>query len=171
MKENKTQSKQAKHNCAFFRLRDDGAAMKAKRTAKSIQPIPISAATSRLQVTEPWIPANTRLLEEAGESTNHKIPTTKLWWFVAFVACRTNSQKIRIAKPRLQSGGLPFLLEVAAEEDKTQSKQAKHKRVFLRLRDDPAVNAQSHSVSGKVRIRSREVVHIPANKIADRLVY
>ena len=45
----KTQGKQAEHKRAFLRFKDDGAAMKAKRTAKSIQPIPISAETSRLR--------------------------------------------------------------------------------------------------------------------------
>ncbi len=75
-----------RHKRVFLRLKDDGAAMKAKRTAKSIQPIPISAETSRLQVTDPWFLANQRLLEKAGESTNHKIPATNLWWFVVFIA-------------------------------------------------------------------------------------
>ena len=85
-----------------------------------------------------------RLLEEAGEPTNHKIPATKLWWFVVFIACRKR-QKVHIAKPRLRSGGLAaFPLEVAAENDKTQRKQAENNGVFFHLGNDrPSMKAKS----------------------------
>ena len=57
---------------------------------------------------------------------------------------------------------------MAMKENKGQRKQTKDKRIFLWLRDDGAVEAQSHS-TGKVRVQSRPVVHIPANKISNRL--
>ena len=74
---------------------------------------------------------------------------------------------------RADSGGLltAFLLEMAADNHKAQRKQGEDKRVFLWLRDDAAVKAQSHSSRGKVRVEPRKVPHIPANKIANRLVY
>ena len=61
----------------------------------------------------------------------------------------------------------------AMKEDKAERKQAKDKGVFLRFRDDGAVEAQSHcrSIRRKVRVQIRPVVHIPGNKIANRLVY
>ena len=46
-----------------------------------------------------------------------------------------HQQKVRNAKPRLRSGGLAFLLEVAAENDKPQRKQSKHQRIFLWIKD------------------------------------
>ena len=58
------------------------------------------------------------------------------------------SHRSRIPRPlgaRLQSGGwLPFLLEVAAGNHKTQGKQAKDQRVFFRLWDDLVVDYRPH---------------------------
>ncbi len=101
MKENKTQSKQAKHNCAFFRLRDDGAAMKAKRTANSIQPIPISAATSQLYVTSRGSP---------------QIP-----------GCWRRQENLQITRYRLRSYGGLSLLSLAAQ---TAKKSASPNQVY-----------------------------------------
>ena len=74
----------------------------------------------------------------------------------------------------LRSGGLLaalFLLHSPAmEEDKTERKQAKDKRVFLWLRDDGAVNAQSHSAAGKVRSQPRIDPYILDEEIPNRLL-
>ena len=81
-------------------------------------------------------------------------------------SCRQSARWLR------SWGGLsPFLLlEVAAEKNKTQRKEAKDKRVFLRLRDDGAVNSQGHR-RGKVRIQTRPIGEIANIKIANRFVH
>ena len=96
MEEDKAQRKQAKHKCAFFWFKDDGAAMKAMRTAKSIQPIPISAETSRLQVT--------------GHGSS---PTNGCW--------RQENLQITRYRPR-SYGGLSFL-SLAAQTPKSPHRQ------------------------------------------------
>ena len=41
------------------------------------------------------------------------------------------------------------------EENKDQRKEGEDKRVFFWFRDDAAVDAQSHSAAGKVRVQSQ----------------
>ena len=49
--------------------------------------------------------------------------------------------------------GLAFLLEVAVEEDKAQSKQAKDQSVFLRFGDDLVVDDNPHLAAGTRKTR------------------
>ena len=55
------------------------------------------------------------------------------------------------------------------KENEGQRKQSKHKSVFFWFGDDAAVDAQSHSAAGKIRIQRRPDSHILNLKIPYRL--
>ena len=59
---------------------------------------------------------------------------------------------------------------MAMKENKTQGKEGEDKGVFFWLRNDGAVNAQSHSAAGKIRSQPRIDPHILNEEISNRLV-
>lgn len=58
---------------------------------------------------------------------------------------RSRNPLLSIGRWLRSSGSLPFLMKVA-EEDKTQGKEAKHKRVFFRFGNDGAVHSDAQAL-------------------------